>query len=304
MEPGRALLLLLAVLPTQPVCAAEPKASTSRYSLEILDQHGRRLETFEQGGRTYVLGEKGERYQIRVRNHSDRRVEAVVSVDGRDVIDGGPGEWHKRGYLIPAWDEVIIEGFRLNLKNVAAFRFSDVKSSYAAKMGNAREVGVIGVALFDERAPRPPVLTPPRRRWQSGEADSASGPSAPPPASSAAPLEENAAGDEAGTSGRGLAQRESRSESSKRPGLGTAFGERRWSQVNEVYFERAHPRRPVELLALRYNDRDGLVALGLDVDRASAAAARRELWRRETARPFANMNRFSTPPPGWTPYEP
>jgi hypothetical protein len=38
---------------------------------------------------------------------------------------------------------------------VAAFRFGGVGDSYAATKGAARNVGVIGVAVFDERESRP-----------------------------------------------------------------------------------------------------------------------------------------------------
>ena len=39
-------------------------------------------------------------------------MEAVVSVDGRDVIDGKPADFrNKRGYLVPAWGSVDIDGF-------------------------------------------------------------------------------------------------------------------------------------------------------------------------------------------------
>jgi hypothetical protein len=37
------------------------------------------------------------------------------------------------------------------MSSVAAFRFGAVEDSYAEKKGNARNVGVIGVAFFQER---------------------------------------------------------------------------------------------------------------------------------------------------------
>src|SRR5204863_536872 len=104
------------------------------------------------------------------------RIEAVVSVDGRDVIDGKPADWHgNRGYLVPAWSSVDIDGWRLSQREAAAFRFSTVSDSYAAKTGNAREVGVIGVAIFPERwspPPRPqPLYPPPPQPWNGGLRD-------------------------------------------------------------------------------------------------------------------------------------
>ncbi len=37
------------------------------------------------------------------------------------------------------------------MDEVAAFRFGSVKNSYAGKKGDDRNVGVIGVAVFEER---------------------------------------------------------------------------------------------------------------------------------------------------------
>ncbi len=116
-----------------------------------------RAQSFWHEGETFVLGHLGDRYTIRVSNHTSRRVEAVVSVDGRDVIDGKPGDFaRKSGYLVPAWGQVGIDGWRLSQAQAAAFRFSSVADSYAARMGSARNVGVIGVAIFPERVYRPP----------------------------------------------------------------------------------------------------------------------------------------------------
>ncbi len=124
-------------------------------SVELVDEGGRVLPTFTHGGRTYVLGALGHRYFVRVRNGSGARIEVVASVDGRDVLDGAPAEWSKRGYLVDAYGTLTIDGYRLSQDAVAAFRFSSVPRSYAALEGDPRDVGVIGVAVFREReAPR------------------------------------------------------------------------------------------------------------------------------------------------------
>jgi hypothetical protein len=44
-----------------------------------------------------------------------------------------------------------IDGFRQSDDQVAAFRFAKVRDSYAARRGDARNVGVIGIAFFAER---------------------------------------------------------------------------------------------------------------------------------------------------------
>ncbi|WP_277958120.1 hypothetical protein, partial [Anaeromyxobacter oryzisoli] len=84
---------------------------------------------------------------------------------------------------------------------------------------------------------------------------------------------------------------------SARPGLGTEFGEERGSRARPVAFQRAS-RRPEAILTLRYDDRDGLVALGIDVDGARYGLAD-DAWLRETAEPFRRDRGFARPPPGW-----
>ena len=120
-------------------------------SVRLVDAWGSPLPTCDLGSRKYVTGRHGDRYVIEVRNHTGQRFEAVATVDGLDVIDGRPGSLAKRGYLIAPHSALEIEGFRQSMHEVAEFRFGRVSDSYAARTGSDRNVGVIGVALFDER---------------------------------------------------------------------------------------------------------------------------------------------------------
>src|SRR5690606_19209417 len=146
------------------------RATTGRFAvgaghLEVglRDENGRFLSGFVAGGDNFVTGIAGRRYTIVVKNHSPGRVEAVISVDGLDVIDGKPASLGKRGYLIGAFGDLEIEGFRTSTDEVAAFRFGSVQNSYAEKKhGDSRNVGVIGVALFHERGDSPRFWGTPR----------------------------------------------------------------------------------------------------------------------------------------------
>jgi len=288
--------------------AASLRDQSGPYELQVLVD-GAPAPVYQQNGETYVLGLRGARYTLRIQNHSTQRIEAVVSVDGRDVIDGRSADYqHKRGYLVPAYGQVEIDGWRLSNNQAAAFRFSSVAGSYAARTGSSREVGVIGVAVFPER-PEPPyrVYVPtPRPRPYYGRrddiygsdeaqsagkaersADVAAEPAGPPPP---------AAAPRASLGGGAVAQRE---KSSQRPGLGTGFGERVDSPAEEVPFVRQNWTHPSTLLGVRYNDRAGLLAMGIDVD-GNGRYYEDEATRRRTALPFPNnQSRYATPPPGW-----
>jgi hypothetical protein len=117
----------------------------------LLDDNGAPLPSANFAGQDYVAGADGQRYVIQIENHTRNRVEAVATVDGLDVVDGKDGSIGKRGYLIDPWSTLQIDGFRRSQSAVAAFRFGAVKDSYAARKGNDRSVGVIGVAFFHER---------------------------------------------------------------------------------------------------------------------------------------------------------
>ena len=124
--------------------------------VSVVDEQGGRLGAHSLGGRVYVVGEAGARYSLIVDNQTDRRFEAVASVDGLDVVDGQPASVARRGYIVEPWSRVTIDGFRRNLDEVAAFRFGAVSASYAANTAAGdRNVGVIGVAFFDQQGAAP-----------------------------------------------------------------------------------------------------------------------------------------------------
>ncbi len=125
-------------------------------SVGLRDEGGRFLSGFAANGKNFIVGEAGRRYSIVVRNNSNSRLEVVLSVDGLDVLDGKAAAFTKRGYLVDSRAEVEIDGFRQSFDTVAAFRFGSVRGSYAGqKTGDTRNVGVIGVALFNERGTNP-----------------------------------------------------------------------------------------------------------------------------------------------------
>jgi hypothetical protein len=120
-------------------------------TFSVVDEDGLPLPAMSLGGRIYVVGENGRRYSIVITNLTDRRYEAVLSVDGLDVLDGKSASVRKRGYLIAPYASLTVDGFRRSYQEVAAFRFGSVGSSYAARSGSDRNVGVIGYAFFNER---------------------------------------------------------------------------------------------------------------------------------------------------------
>ncbi len=139
-------------------------------TVSLRDESGRLLDGFFAGGKDYVVGEAGTRYAIVIQNNTGYRYECVASVDGLDVIDGRTAAYTKRGYLIQPHGTLEIDGFRRSSDAVAAFRFSSVRGSYAAKSGKSdRNVGVIGIAFFNEEGARPTWSPDELRRRHSAD---------------------------------------------------------------------------------------------------------------------------------------
>ena len=109
-----------------------------------------RFPYFEASGRRIVMGESGAAYEVYVKNATSDRIEIVASVDGLSVMNGKAASVSQHGYVIEPKGEIWIDGFRENSSNVKRFQFGSVADSEAAKKGQARNVGVIGLAVYVE----------------------------------------------------------------------------------------------------------------------------------------------------------
>jgi hypothetical protein len=239
------------------------------------------IHTYWHDGSMYVAGHNGGRYNLRLQNNTGERVEAVVTVDGRDVVSGQLGNYKtQRGYVIEPYGSVAIEGFRQSLQQVAAFRFTDIGNSYSARRGSGQHVGVIGVAVFKEHQPRfrprpqpTPIATRPYYEPYGGDAGGYDYKRAE--SSNAPPADAPAPASPARVSGGSAAKSaydydDVAAEASIAPPrnnrLGTEYGESTYSAVREVSFTRKHSRRPDSLLTVYYDSLDGLRARGVAVD--------------------------------------
>jgi hypothetical protein len=119
---------------------------------------GRWLPVYRHQGRAYVAGKPGHEYQIRVRNRQHEELLAVMSVDGVNIITGQAAHPSQNGYVISPHGSLETQGWRKSLSQTAAFYFTALPDSYAARTGRPDDVGVIGVALFRNKpAPQSPA---------------------------------------------------------------------------------------------------------------------------------------------------
>ena len=192
---------------------------------------GRWLPVYRHQGRMYVAGKPGNEYQIRVRNRQGEDVLAVVSVDGVNIITGQTADPSQSGYVIGSRGHLDMAGWRRSLSQTAAFYFTALPDSYAARTGRPDDVGVIGVALF-------------RRKF------------VPPPA----PIAESGPNYRGGGGGPEAAAARRAEESADR--LGTGHGRHETSYARHVTFERASSA-PAEVITLHYDSHANLMARGV-----------------------------------------
>jgi hypothetical protein len=238
--------------------AALPSLAGTFADVRVISRStGQRLPIYAHAGKLYVAGQPGERYSVEVANRSRRRILAVVSVDGVNVVTGETASTDQTGYVLSPWQSYQIAGWRKNTEEVAAFYFTELPDSYAARTDRPLHTGVIGVAVFRE-------WIPPRRRPQPHPRSSLGSPA--PHTQDAAKAESS---DEAAPAAEDAASnaREADAPAASAPirpreKLATGHGEREPSAVTLVDFRRA-AEHPNEMLTLYYDRYENLVARGI-----------------------------------------
>ena len=219
-------------------------------NIEIVDRTtGRTLTTYTHEGRFYVAGTPGDRYAVRLRNRTGGRLLTVVSVDGVNVLTGDTAAPNQTGYVLSPQERTDIAGWRKSETEVAAFYFTRLLDSYAARTERPGNVGVIGVAVFKEYVPPPPPVAvgSPRRMTPNAEVQEA------PMADAANEM--------------ASAKRMEAKEAEK---LGTGHGERLHDPVTYTDFRRQREQAN-EIIAIYYDSRANLIARGIIPNASSPA---------------------------------
>ncbi len=227
---------LLALLALSILSGCASVADAGRLAeVEIVSRaSGQKLETWRHGGRLYVAGTPGERYAVRLANRSGGRLLTVLSVDGVNAVSGETAAARQSGYVLGPRQSAEIRGWRKSLDDVAAFYFTALPDAYAARTGRPDNVGVIGVAVFQEFVePRPePMVSGALSRQAPAAAESARD-----------------------AVGEARAKREAER-------LGTGHGERLNDPTRYTDFRRAG-EAPAEVLTIFYDSRENLMARGI-----------------------------------------
>src|ERR1035437_3782497 len=116
---------------------------------------GRPITEYSHRGQVFVEGRAASEYTIRVKNKTGGRVEAVISVDGLSITDGKIAGPTSSGYLLNAFEQMEIPGWKVDSSVAAKFAFSGKQHSYSTYVngGDTRNNGVIGIMAFSEKRP-------------------------------------------------------------------------------------------------------------------------------------------------------
>ena len=197
--------------------------------LTVYDRsEGRSLTVYWHEGRAWVVGKPGNEYQINLRSRQGEDVLAVLSVDGVNAITGESATVQQSGYVLSPSRALEVKGWRKDLARTAAFYFTTLADSYAARTGRPDNVGAIGVALFRRKAQEPAPLSQIAPSAKSERQDSA-----------------------AAAAGR-----------TAEATLGTGHGRNETSYARTVGFERA-TSEPAETVVIYYDSHRNLVARGV-----------------------------------------
>jgi hypothetical protein len=229
-----------ALLAAFSTCAA---AVGNLADVSVFDRsEGRQLPVYWHEGRAYVVGTPGNEYSVRVRSRQREDVLGVISVDGVNVVTGETAVSQQSGYVLAPYRQFDISGWRKNLASTAAFYFTPLPDSYAARTGRPDNVGVIGVAFYRKKEEPAPVAQP--APFASGQLSRKAEAPATPAAGASA---------EAQNAPR-AAERDDR--------LGTGHGRIEASQTRYVGFERASSE-PAETVVIYYDSHRNLLARGI-----------------------------------------
>jgi len=236
----------------------------------------RHLQVYWHEGKAWVIGKPGNEYQIRIRNRAADQVMAVMSVDGVNIVSGETARPDQTGYVLAANRTFDIAGWRKNTAQTAAFYFTQLPDSYAARTGRPDDVGVIGVALFRRKPADPPIsIAPPAAREIRPQPFDA------PAARSESPARADSSS--IASSAGSLLSRQAEEK------IGTGHGRIEDSRVTYTSFARA-TSAPAEVVAIYYDSHRNLVARGVI----------REPTVPVTPRPFPGF--VADPPARWSPY--
>ena len=146
-----------------------PIVVDSSFEVDVL-VNGRYMEEYHARGRSYIEAIAGAEYEVRVRNPLPYRVAVALSVDGLNSIDARrTSAWNASKWVIEPYGTIHIGGWQMSSERARRFYFTSERDSYAAKLGQTSNLGLISAVFFRETRPIPIPIAPPPRPYPREE---------------------------------------------------------------------------------------------------------------------------------------
>src|SRR6266566_6409771 len=132
---------------------SEPVATENGFAVEVLVD-GRPLAEYAARGRRYIEALENAEYEVRIHNPFGTRVAVALSVDGLNSIDARhTSAWDAHKWVIAPYGTISVGGWQMSGDSARRFYFTTERDSYAAKLGQASNLGLITAVVFRERQP-------------------------------------------------------------------------------------------------------------------------------------------------------
>jgi len=138
----------------------ETVAADNGFSIEVLVD-GRQLTEYAARGRRYIEALENAEYEVRIHNPTGSLVAVALSVDGLNSIDARhTSAWDAHKWVIAPYGTIHVRGWQMSGESARRFYFTTERDSYAAKLGQAQNLGLITAVFFRERRPVTIMATP------------------------------------------------------------------------------------------------------------------------------------------------
>lgn len=160
-----AVVLGLALAFDSPVTAQKGSEWTDRvdsrsFNVDVLIG-SRPQEEYYSRGRSYIEAIEGAEYEVRITNPLPYRVAVALSVDGLNSIDARrTSAWNASKWVIGPYQTIHVSGWQMSSDRARHFYFTRESTSYAARLGQTSNLGLISAVFFRERRPVPVSITP------------------------------------------------------------------------------------------------------------------------------------------------
>src|SRR5258708_23610419 len=126
----------------------EPVVAENGFTVDVLVDR-RPMTEYAARGRRYVEALENAEYEVRVHNPTGSRVAVALSVDGLNSIDARhTSAWDAHKWVIDPYGTISVRGWQMSSESARRFYFTTERDSYAAKLGQTANLGVISAVFF------------------------------------------------------------------------------------------------------------------------------------------------------------